>query len=258
MSHRKYNTKEDYIEAAAKSISLAEMCRKLGLVVAGGNYSTVKKKIAEYDLDVSHFLGHAHARGKVINSTPNRKTTIKKRLLEQRGHRCESCKNTEWLTLPITLELEHIDGNNTNNDYRNLLLLCPNCHSQTKTWRRAKSSFDTTIDPRDICSCGNNKRRQSKVCINCWKAILSNKNSRKKFCSCGEKIDLRSSRCPSCFHDKQKRIDWPNAEVLIANIQRTSFLAVAKELGVSDSAVRKHLRHQGFDPKTFERLELPQ
>lgn len=159
MSHRKYNDKEDYIEAAAQSISIAEMCRNLGLIVAGGNYSTVKKKIAEYDLDVSHFLGHAHARGKVINPSPNRKPTIKKRLLEQRGHRCESCNNTEWLNLPITLELEHIDGNNTNNDYSNLLLLCPNCHSQTKTWRRAKSSFNKKPDPTLICQCGGDKTK---------------------------------------------------------------------------------------------------
>ena len=39
---------------------------------------------------------------------------------------------------PITLELEHIDGNSTNYDEDNLLLLCCNCHSQTDTWRRKK------------------------------------------------------------------------------------------------------------------------
>lgn len=56
-------------------------------------------------------------------------------LIQERGHCCEVCKNTEWLNKPIALELEHIDGNNRNHTKENLLLLCPNCHSTTDTWR---------------------------------------------------------------------------------------------------------------------------
>lgn len=57
-------------------------------------------------------------------------------LIQERGHQCEQCKNTEWNGIPITLELEHMDGDHWNNNRENLKLLCPNCHSQTKTWRR--------------------------------------------------------------------------------------------------------------------------
>lgn len=60
-------------------------------------------------------------------------------LLEERGHQCQKCLNTEWLGKPITIELEHIDGDNLNNVKENLQLLCPNCHSQTTTWRRRKT-----------------------------------------------------------------------------------------------------------------------
>lgn len=60
----------------------------------------------------------------------------KNALLLERGHRCEQCKLTEWNELPITLELEHSDGDRKNNTKENLKLLCPNCHSQTPTWRR--------------------------------------------------------------------------------------------------------------------------
>lgn len=69
----------------------------------------------------------------------NGKGQHKKALLKERGHICEKCLNHEWLGQPITLELEHVDGNNKNNIKENLLLLCPNCHSQTPTWRRSKS-----------------------------------------------------------------------------------------------------------------------
>ncbi len=56
-------------------------------------------------------------------------------LLRERGHRCEMCGNTEWLGYPITIELDHIDGNADNNAKENLRLLCPNCHSLTPFWK---------------------------------------------------------------------------------------------------------------------------
>lgn len=60
-------------------------------------------------------------------------------LIAERGHKCECCVLTEWNGIPITLELEHTDGDRQNNTKENLKLLCPNCHSQTPTWRRSKS-----------------------------------------------------------------------------------------------------------------------
>jgi 5-methylcytosine-specific restriction endonuclease McrA len=54
--------------------------------------------------------------------------------LEQEG-RCDKCGLSDWLNQPITLELEHIDGNHDNWLHENLIFLCPNCHSQTPTWR---------------------------------------------------------------------------------------------------------------------------
>lgn len=62
-------------------------------------------------------------------------------LIQERGHCCEECTVSIWNDKPITLELEHIDGDNKNNNKDNLKLLCPNCHSQTPTWRRAKKAY---------------------------------------------------------------------------------------------------------------------
>jgi hypothetical protein len=59
----------------------------------------------------------------------------KARILQERGHRCENCGLTEWLGLPIKLELHHVDGNTDNNSRENLQLLCLNCHSLTPTFR---------------------------------------------------------------------------------------------------------------------------
>ena len=53
-------------------------------------------------------------------------------------YECQSddCDVTDnWKGKKIILELDHIDGDNRNNESHNLRLLCPNCHSCTDTFR---------------------------------------------------------------------------------------------------------------------------
>ena len=53
-----------------------------------------------------------------------------------REYRCEKCGiEGVWQGNPIVLEVDHIDGNRHNNQLKNLRFLCPNCHSQTNTFR---------------------------------------------------------------------------------------------------------------------------
>ena len=59
----------------------------------------------------------------------------RKRILEEQNGKCNHCGNHEWRGKPLILELEHRDGNNQNNERGNLECICPNCHSQTPTWR---------------------------------------------------------------------------------------------------------------------------
>lgn len=44
------------------------------------------------------------------------------------------CGISTWLDKPLSLHLDHIDGDKLNNNQDNLRLLCPNCHSQTDTY----------------------------------------------------------------------------------------------------------------------------
>jgi hypothetical protein len=61
---------------------------------------------------------------------------LKKRLIKENilENKCTSCELTNWQDKEISLQLDHIDGNNHNHMLNNLRLLCPNCHSQTDTW----------------------------------------------------------------------------------------------------------------------------
>lgn len=149
---RKYNN-EQLIEAVSKSFSYAQTLRSLGLAPAGANYASIKRSIAELNLDLSHWTGQGWAKNKTIG--PRRELSeylidntlrvgpgmnsnaIRKRLIREgvKEAKCECCGITEWNGQPAPLELDHINGNHDDNRLENLRILCPNCHAQTDTYR---------------------------------------------------------------------------------------------------------------------------
>ena len=70
---------------------------------------------------------------------------IRRYLFEKYDGKCSRCGWSEMnpYTGTIPLEVEHIDGDAENNSEDNLTLLCPNCHSLTKTYRGANRGKST-------------------------------------------------------------------------------------------------------------------
>ena len=64
---------------------------------------------------------------------------IKTYLFKKFNYKCSKCgwSKTNPFTGNIPLEIDHIDGNYKNNNEDNLILLCPNCHSLTETYKGA-------------------------------------------------------------------------------------------------------------------------
>ena len=55
---------------------------------------------------------------------------VKRHLIEQRGHCCETCKGTTHKNQPIPLVVNHKNNDTYDNSEENLELICPNCRSQ--------------------------------------------------------------------------------------------------------------------------------
>lgn len=134
----------DLPNAVKSSICRSDVLRKLGLSTNGsGNHRTVQLWIERLKLDTSHFdinksRGKHSGKNKILN--PFSKGTIltshhKRKLKTILKYVCVICGNNgSHMGTTLTLQIDHIDGNNQNNEIDNLRWLCPNCHTQTPTY----------------------------------------------------------------------------------------------------------------------------
>lgn len=156
---RKIISDSDIIYFCENSISRQLVLNRLKLNPStNANVVWLNSKIESLGINISHWLGRAHLKGKahnwakaiplddilIKNSSYNWSSNLKKRLLKDNllEYKCYSCGIIDWQGKDLSLQLEHKNGDHSDNRLNNLELLCPNCHSQTKTFCRAKSSLE--------------------------------------------------------------------------------------------------------------------
>lgn len=141
-------SKEQIEKAILTAASMYEAAVNTGL-----HFSTFKRYAVKFNLYTPNQGGKGKNKpkvdgiGKILlqdildGKEPQYQTyKLKLRLYEAgiKENKCEECGIDKWQNKIIECELDHIDGNRSNHSLSNLKILCPNCHSQTSTFRFKK------------------------------------------------------------------------------------------------------------------------
>lgn len=133
------------IEMCNKSVSMAKAAADLGI-----HFNTLKRRAIKLGCYNTNQSGKGTKKPKkdgfdkialseiLSGKHPQYQTNkLRIRLIKEgiKEEKCEVCDIIEWNDKPVSFELDHIDGDRTNHKLENLRIICPNCHSQTHTYR---------------------------------------------------------------------------------------------------------------------------
>jgi hypothetical protein len=208
-----------------ESNSKTEVLLKLGLRCAGSNFKTLEKYIIFYNIRTDHFeknynkLIEYTKRIKInlsdilINGSSYSRRDLKKRLYDENilERKCCLCGQDEnWNGMKISLILDHINGVHNDNRIENLRIVCPNCNAGLDTF-----------------------------------AGKNSKTIRKKYyCVCGSVKNKKSNKCKKCTGEDRRKVERPNIEDLIKEVEEFGYSAVGRKYSVSDNAVRKWIKNK--------------
>lgn len=232
-----------------ESVTWSELARKCGYNNTTNN-KTLKKRCSEENIDVSHlpvglnwmethnYLFPNKLKGKkkpleeiLVENNPQNGGRLRRRLINELGweEKCLLCGLDGWMGKPITLELDHINGNHSDNRIENLRQLCPNCHSQTKTFRVKNCKTYVKVNKDSSVSIVDTPKEKTK-CIDCFKEIRK-ESTRCKYCQ-GKKD----------YNENIEKSNRPTLKQIEKDLETMSMVAVGKKYGVSDNAVRKWIK----------------
>lgn len=273
---------ETFKDAAEKANSVTELGMLLGYKVNNGLFKIMIDLSLKHNVPLPVYDHTKNLRSRSfrikdeeffalgVNHAGN---SLKSRLLKKgRTDECSICKlSPTWLNKPITIQVDHINGDKFDSRMENLRFLCGNCHSQTETFR-AKNKVDGK-GTASYCACGRRKYKLNENCVHCTtpeeryvpeprkyykfvegEVIITNDESDPlvKLCVCKNPKLALSKRCGKCKNQHRRETGVAltpveEQEKLIKRLLEVSFGAAGKEIGISDTALRKRLKVWGFD-----------
>lgn len=207
-----------------------EILVHFGLESKGGNNETIKRRCAEQGIDLSHIkMGRSHRKGQkyldfglskenaltviFIKDSESSRNTVKRYVNKYSliPYKCACGNEGLWESKPLSLQLDHINGEPKDHRLENLRWLCPNCHSQTETFT------------------GKHKKRKPRKI----KVSALNPNWRHE------------------PRTNQRKVARPSKEELELLVKEHPMTTLGKMFGVSDNAVRKWCSTYGIDIKSI-------
>lgn len=229
-------TKEQLQEAVDHAYNLTSALEYLGYKKPRANmFYLLKKKCDSFNIDYTKLLNEKkNPKARIrysdeevfIKNSPASQDTLRKRFIkgQYQEYKCQLCGIDSWQGKPLTLRLDHIDGDKANNELDNLRWVCPNCDSQLPTY--------------------------------CNKGIVDKNGqtvTRHSYCiDCGKKIYYGSNRCVQCQGVHARKSERPSREVLKHLIRTEPFTVIGKQFNVADNTIRKWCKAENLPSKKSE------
>lgn len=215
---------DEFRALVARCRSINEVLAHFGLQSRGHNYRTFMRRAAEDGIDLTHIRENRPRNWRLpspleqllVNGRAYHGYKLKRRLLNagMLDEVCAQCGiGPEWNGKPLSLQLDHVNGDHLDNRPENLRLLCPNCHSQTETFA-GKGRPSKAKDRRTACS------------------------GRGALKPAGTSTGL----CGACSRRSQRKVERPELTTLREQIEKLGYTGTGRLYGVSDNAIRKWLR----------------
>lgn len=231
----------DVKDAVIGSNNFSEVCRKLDISICTFNIKRIQTICVNNNISTSHFDAK-HSKNHKVSMVNKRTRTIENSLIEHSTlnrsslrpfliknnlfkNECSCCGISEWQGKPITIEVDHINGISDDNRLENLRWLCPNCHSQTETF---KTGNIDKLKPRTNFKRDNIQSTPiMHECKCCGKPFIKHTKTT-KYCSV------------ECSNKSKHSNNWDEIDLIdMVDNKKISFRQISIRMGVSLNAVRR-------------------
>lgn len=223
---------KDFIKIVENSRYLYQVGSKLGYTPST-TYGTIGKEIRQRMTSLNVELNTVKTVNLDSYESNSYNASIRRKVIHDNTikYACAICGNTgTWLNKTLVLQIDHINGDASDNRLKNLRFLCPNCHTQTSTFGNKNKIKRTNADRHS---------HYDKICKQCGKSFISNGN-RQIYCS------------TKCVADAHRKVDKIDVKLLTSQIKKLGFRGTGKIYGVSDNAIKHWCQKLGLPSRVSD------